>query len=277
MRIAICILIVKENQIVIDFLESMDKYHKENRLKYDIYLITDREDSIELKSDLVNIIQIDHKEATNKGFKNSLLRYYHLKDIKKTSLALDKCLYYMTRINKIDYDHYWLIEDDCFIPSVKTISSIDKKYPEADLLTESFQSNVKEGDKIEGHFPLMIRNNRNRNYKKRLEKAKTSTDYYLPLPWYKCFCASIRISNKFLKKIDEFVKKNKTLIFMELMFPTMAQHHKLHNICIPEIITRYVDGKRNQNLWKFSEIRKGKLYNMIKDFDIQKEWRKRLT
>jgi len=29
MRIAICILIVKENQIVIDFLESMDKYHKE--------------------------------------------------------------------------------------------------------------------------------------------------------------------------------------------------------------------------------------------------------
>ena len=41
-------------------------------------------------------------------------------------MALDKSLYYFSKYN--NFDDYWFLEEDVFIPSVKTIPYLDKKY-----------------------------------------------------------------------------------------------------------------------------------------------------
>ena len=197
------ILCYEPNKIMIDFIKDMYKYYKEKKLNYSIYLTIDS-DKIEYKSEEeYTVIQLDHKKVIRAGYKDFLLRYYHRKDTKVKSMALDKSLYYFTRNNKFDY--YWFIEDDVFIPSVKTIPYLDKKYKEGDLLISKY--NQKNDDKMDWHWPSIVRNNKGGSRKKRVEKAEKSKDYYFEKPWYNGWCPIIRISSKFIEETKEFVKK----------------------------------------------------------------------
>lgn len=269
MKNCIVILCVNKEKIITEFLEEMYDYFKEKKLNYTIYITIDNNDIIYKDTDKYKIIQMDHLEVTKKGFKDSLLRYYHRKDSKIKSFALDKTLYYFSKENI--YDNYWLLEEDVFIPSVKTIPYLDNKYKEMDLLVKD--NNINENGNMEWHWPLMVRNNRNRLRKKRLEKAKKCKDFYLPLPWYYSFCCMIRISSKLLEEIKLFVNKNKTLIFMEFMFNTIAMHNNLKVATVEEFKSRYEYDNKNKSLFKKSEIRKKNLYSQIKDLETQKDFR----
>ena len=273
MNYALIILAVKQNKIIVDFLEKFYDYVEEKKLNYDIYLIIDDETKQNTYNEKINIIQVDNKEASKKGYKNSLLRYYHRKDKKIVSMALDKALYYFIKKYSKKYDYYWLIEDDVFIPTVETIPYIDKKYPDGDLLTLS--NSEKENSTTDWHWPLMVRNNRNRNRKIRVAKAEKSKDYYLPLPWYSSFSIAIRISDKLLNCIEDFVKKNHTLIFMEFMFNTLAMQNNLKVVINENLKNRY-EYNPVKPVWKFREIKKRYLYNFVKSFEEQKEFREKL-
>ena len=129
-----------------------------------------------------------------------------------------------------------------------------------------------EDGKMDWHWPLMVRNNKVRSYKLKRKKAAVSKDYYLPLPWYNSFCPVIRISKRMLHVIENFVKKNKTLIFMEFMFNTLAMHHNLELKTVEEFKLRYSHEYKG-SAFKKNEIRVKNLYNHIKEPEIQKEYR----
>jgi len=270
MKNCINILCVKPNNIMLDFCRDMYSYFKEKKLDYTIYITADGANNKKEYKDTeeYKFIIINHLEATKKGYKDSLLRYYHRKDKKVKSFALDKSLYYFSKHN--DYDNYWLIEEDVFIPSVKTIPYLDKKYGKADLLVDSNGKN-KDGN-MDWHWPLMVRNNKVRSYKLKRKKAAISKDYYLPLPWYSSMCPVIRISDKMIQVIKDFVKENKTLIFMEFMFNTLAVHNQLELKKVEEFKIRY-NYEYKGPAFKKSEIRIKNLYNHIKEKNIQKKYR----
>ena len=265
------ILCYEPNKIMIDFIKDMYNYFKEKKLNYSIYLTIDSDKKEYKSEEEYTVIQFNHKKATKAGYKDIYLRYYHKKDAKVKSMALDKSLYYFTRNNKFDY--YWFIEDDVFIPSVKTIPYLDRKYKESDLLISS--CNEKKDDKMDWHWPLMVRNNRNKLRKKRLEKAEKSKDYYFEKPWYHGWCQVFRISSKFIEKIEEFVKKNKTLTFMEFFFATLAKKNEMKISEVQEFKLKLCYECKEKNLFKLNEINWKNLYHYFKDPVTQKEFRER--
>ena len=271
MKNCINILCVEPNEIMLDFCNQMYDYFQKKKLDYTIYITVDNAVTKEEYKDTeeYKFIIVDHLEATKKGYKDSLLRYYHRKDTKTKSMALDKSLYYFSKHN--NYDNYWLIEEDVFIPSVKTIPQLDKKYGKADLLVGGNGKN--EDGNMDWHWPLMVKNNKSRDYKLKRKKASVSKDYYLPLPWYNSFCQVVRISNKMIQVIENFVKKNKTLIFMEFMFNTLAMHHHLELKTVEEFKLKY-DDDPSDSAFKKKDIRIKNLYHYIKNPEIQRQYRK---
>ena len=185
--------------------------------------------------------------------------------------------HYIIFLNTIIYDNYWLLEDDVFIPSVKTIPMLDKKYKQADLLVSN--NGIKEDYKPDWHWVLMVKNNKSRTRKtkvKKMENAKLE-DFYFPLPWYHSWCPVLRISNNLLREINKFVKKHHTLLMNEFMFNTIAVKSNLKVVLVEEFKFKWDDSKRTEPLFKKSEIRIKNLYSQIKDQKIQKDYRTYLT
>ena len=89
MKNFINILCVIPNKIMLDFCNQLYDYFQKKNLYYTIYITVDSPvDKKEYKdTEKYKFIIIDHLEATKKGYKDSLLRYYH-REISKLNLWL---------------------------------------------------------------------------------------------------------------------------------------------------------------------------------------------
>jgi hypothetical protein len=272
MKNCIVLQTVNPHPILIDFLIHLYDYTFQKKLDYTIYVVVDNNKKQYKNTKKIKYIQIDPEEATKKGFKDSLLRYYHLPHKKIKSFALDKALYYFSNYNI--YDNYWLIEEDVFIPSVKTIPMLDKKYKQADLLVSS--NGIKEDYKPDWHWVLMVKNNKSKDRKTKVKKMLNAKkeDFYFSLPWYHSWCPVLRISNKLLEEINNFVKKHHTLLMNEFMFNTIAEKSNLKIVLVEEFKFRYVHKENKKTLFKKKEIKVKNLYSQIKDQETQKNYRK---
>jgi hypothetical protein len=96
-------------------------------------------------------------------------------------------LIYLGIILISDFNKIWFIEEDVFIPSLKTIENIDLRYQNGDLLVND--NIVIHKRKINWHWKLV--NNRIK----------------LKLPYSRAMICAIRCSKKLLLCIDEYVKK----------------------------------------------------------------------
>ena len=123
---AICILSRSFQIEIYTFLLSISKD------KYDIFwILDDNKMPINQNIKIVNIIRIDDNICKRKGYINTSLLSF-----KKTPISWDKALYFFSEIETY-YDFIWFLEDDVFIPDIKTLSKIDNKFPKSDLLTRS--------------------------------------------------------------------------------------------------------------------------------------------
>ena len=209
----ICILSVKPQEIWINFLKQMYiKYHN----KYDIFIIVD-DNSIKYNSTPeVKIIQIDDNIVKLSSFVNSCKTM-----IKKTPITWDKSLYYFCKNN--NYENYWFIEEDVFIPSIDTINNFYKNHNlnNVDVIVKNYEYfNIK---KTDWHWKDIYKNN------------NTNNDTYFNLPWYRGYSQIIRLSNKMLNLITKFVKDNNRLLFIEYFFLTLAFNNNLNVKQIPEL------------------------------------------
>lgn len=234
MKRCISVICRKPNFIWMTFLSAFTQY--------DVFLIID--DNLENYAELykvqfpkIHFIQISNDLCEAAGFTN--LNFM----VHKTITAWEKALFYFSVINSSTYNKVWFLEDDVFVNNEKTLLGIDSQYPNADLLTNTYDTNkignLKRGWKWEGISP---------NIK-------------LPLPHYNAMCCASRMSTKMLSGILKYATVNKRLFFLEACFPTIAKNEKL-NYKVPKELFFI----RFQNTFlKSATINSKNLYHPIKN------------
>lgn len=199
----------------------------------------------------IEIIQINKQMCEEEGFKGCVTYFPET-----YACSRDKALFYFCRINQRNHPKIWFIEEDVFFYSLNTIRSIDEKYPHADLLSSN--NNIKKNKKV--------------NWQNKWHWPRIFSQARLPPPYATSMICAIRVSQKLLKCLDQYVRVAKSLFVDEALFNTISLHAKL--------VTRTPDELSSIKFrkdWKKEEIGKENLYHPIKSVARQFELRRNLS
>jgi hypothetical protein len=236
----ICLICYVPNEFWLDFFSRF--------VEYDIYIVIDN-NSINFKKlycdekyKNINFIQIDNKLCEDNGFKNTNNYVFG------TVNGWDKVLLFSMSLFMNTYNNVWIMEDDVFLFDEKTLINIDKKYEDADLLSADLEEN-NTGEKETWHWPTIEIN--------------------LNPPFYHGMMCCVRMSRKLLNSIKEYCIVNKTLFFLEALFPTIAKNNNL--ICSQPEELKNIFFRHNFDIMKLNT---GYIYHPIKDLNIQNIYRR---
>ena len=229
---AFCLLVKQPNIIWLNFLNTMID-------DYDVFICVDiLDDYSELKNTYINItfIEITDELCLKSNYINSNYLF-------KLIVASDRAFYYFNHVNN-NYNHIWFCEDDVYFDNVNIIKNLDNKYPNADILSNEVEFNTN-GDLTTWPHWHTINNT-------------------FSLPWAKAMICLVRLSNNLLRKVDEFIIKNKQMIFIETMFHTLAIHNNMI-IKTPDEMTKIY----YRHNWSNEEIinNKNYIYHPMKNID----------
>jgi hypothetical protein len=255
---------------------------------YDIFVSINDNDYIipDYEKNMINIIKLDNNKIKNAGYFNSN------NNIRNQVSSRDKAFYYFNKINHTDYKHIWFIEEDVFIPSTKTISNIDKKYPDSDYMANSYFivdndiNNLDNFNNINKELPV-VKYDKDNGFHESWAFNDFNLIKYYGFPWLKGMTCAIRVSKKFLNHIDIFASKHKTLIVDEVLYITLSVHNNLsiiNPIELSPIVYRCdfnpnptvsINGNTLINYfhWKLNDIREDYLFHPIKDLKFQNKLR----
>lgn len=196
----------------------------------------------------IKLVQIsDHLCIQSKYYKSSSCT--NLKDI----VAWDKALYYFTCCEK-NYEHIWFFEDDVFFYNLDTILNIDTKYPNSDLLSAFHEVN-ETGNIYNGWNHWCNVTGRIRT------------------PWAHSLISASRLSRRLMEKVDEYVKNNNSLMFIEALFSTLA----LHNNYIVDNPIELASSITYDKKWTMEEMKdKSKIYHPLKKIEEHEMYRKKM-
>lgn len=185
-----CIILIcyKINYNWVSFLEKFNHY--------DIYIIVDFQGKLPVHPK-IKFIQIDNNICRNTGYTNLNLIINGLN-------GWDKAIYFASTILE-NYDYFWFIEDDIFFYDEKTLLDIDTQYKEVDLLSNKI---YEETDLNNWHWSWI-------------------TPINFELPYFQGMMCICRMSKKLLDNISTYIKENKTMFFLEAMFPTVCKKTNL--------------------------------------------------
>jgi hypothetical protein len=235
MKNAVCIIERIPNKVWLEFLSSFDSY--------DTYIVLDdnsKDHSLKYLTDFpkIHFVQIDDKECEESGFRNMNYLIF-----KKDVTGWEKALYYFS--GEKEYDHVWFFEDDVFFYSENTIKNIDAKFPHTDVLTAPYH--VSETGR-EWWWPLITINH--------------------DLPYYKAMVCGVRVSRKLLLSIKDYATKNRTLFFLESLFPTLAFKYNLSYGKPKEMIQIYF-----QHKWSLPKLNRRNIFHPVKNIKLHKQAR----
>jgi len=220
-------LITKEPNLVwLDFLNTFKEL--------DVYLIID-ENTLNYKEiynnkyPTINFIQLDNNLMRESGFMNSST----LTGM-PSIISWDKALYYFG-VKNTSYDNVWFIEDDVFFYDESTLTILDQKYTNSDILVS--KCDLRKDD--EWFWPVL-----QINFSK---------------PHYCAMVCGVRMSKTLLGHISNYAKNNKTLFLLEAMFTSIAKHHNLV-VDIPNELKSVV----YQHNWQLNDITKSNVYHPVK-------------
>ena len=192
---AICLITFRPNKIWCDFLNVFTKYK--------IFLIVD-DNNFDLSTFIndynnITFIQVENEKCQSNGYIDVNFA------IEKLISGWDKALYYFG-VEDQNYDYIWFMEDDVLFYNEDTIVRIDNQYTNDDLLSSSYKKN-KNGNKNCWHW------------------HRINIQY--PPPYYQGMMCVVRFSKKMMSCINVYAIKNKTLFFLEALFPTIAIKNNL--------------------------------------------------
>lgn len=197
MKQAIAFLCKTPHKSTLDFAEKISQNNN-----FDVYVISDEMDSIETPKG-VKLIQISDSLSVLSGYHSSNIGN-NVTHIKKNPIAYDKFLYWFCEC-AIEYDFVWVFEDDVFIPDVKTIPLLHKKYSMFDLITPN--NFKRKGDTLDWHWKHIV--------------TEIEPPYYYSMV---CACG---MSRNMLNCIRKYVKQHNKLFYIETMFNTLAMQSSL--------------------------------------------------
>ena len=223
----ICLICHNPQDIWIDFLSKFIKYQI-------VVIIDDNNICYNTKYENVKFIQINDNICIENGFINM----NHT--IKKNITGWEKAMFYFTHIIN-EYDNVWFLEDDVFLYNETTLTYIDNKYPNSDLLTNNYEINTT-GHKNNWHWEKIT--------------------IHHPPPYYFAMVCAVRMSSKIMSKIKKYAYKNKTLYFLEALFPTIAKFNEFIYDTPEELYTITYNKKHD-----LDNINKQNLYHPFKDIN----------
>lgn len=234
MNNAICLITREPDLNWISFLKDF--------VKYDIYIVYDSCSDINLlnkyieKYPSIKFITFDNDKCIEEGFQNSS----HMENsslIFNRVIAWDKGLYYFSRL-ETKYDNVWFFEDDVFFYNEKTIEKIDNEYIDSDIVCTA-KNPEPSGDEWRWFWPAIHIN--------------------FPGPYFHSLICSVRLSRTLLYHINDYIHKNKTLFFIEAMFPTIATHHNLKYDMCKKLNSHW------RKTWDMSELNEDDICHPLKD------------
>ena len=226
---AFCLICYKPDDTWFDFLSSFTDY--------DVYVVID-DNTVDYKKMYskyknIHIIQIENDDCAKNGFKKMTIT------VGKLICAWDKAMYYFSSLNT-GYKNVWFCEDDVFFHNEKTLTNIDSKYSNADLLSNKTNVTYTAGKKV-WHWKKI--------------------DIKFPPPYYSTMVCCIRLSNKMLSKIKGYADKHNTLFFLEALFPTLCIKYKLEHETPAELGTISYRKKYND-----ADINVRDIYHPVKEY-----------
>jgi hypothetical protein len=235
--IAICLITFNPNKIWCDFLNSFNNYK--------IIIIVD-DDNFDLSTFINNynhitFIKVENEKCKLNGYVDTNFV------INKLISGWDKALYYFGVEDK-NYDFIWFMEDDVFFYNENAIAKIDNQYIDNDLLSAGYCTNI-DGNKNTWHW-----NRINIQY---------------PPPYYKGMMCCVRFSKKMMNCINDYAYANKTLFFLEALFPTIAIKNNLKYNCTSEFSNIYY-----RHNFEKKDINENNLFHPVKDLNNHISWRK---
>ncbi len=168
----------------------------------------------------------------------------------------------------VRYEHVWVIEDDVFVPTLAAISALDRKYPEADIVSK--ENTINTSGTTQGWFWW-----------------KFIDADLLPLPWAKSMVCAVRFKPTVFTLLPGFVERwravygipdggpldyERPLLCIEYVFHTLALHAGL-SVAVAEEL----EGVVYRRDWTVEEMQPGRLYHPVKQLDLQISYRRRLV
>ena len=193
----------------------------------------------------ITFIKISDEECEKTGWTKSNIA------IRKIPSAWDKALYYFSVKNK-NPSHVWFIEEDVFIPRADLIHELNVKHPTADLIT-SFNASRSEEPYWQWWF---------------------DADNILNEPLYHSMVCACRLSRKLMNKIEELVNTKKRLVFLELMFNTLAVQNNME-IVVSDTLSQIKPPGHGYE-WKLDNIDINHMFHPVKDVNLQTKFREQL-
>lgn len=188
-----CIVLIcrKPHQTWIDFLN--------NFTAYSVYMVIDDNDTdykTKYPNSKINFVQILNSKCEEAGYTN--MNY----TVKKIVTGWEKAIYYFANVETA-FNNIWFIEDDVFFYDEATLQEIDKAYPNSDLLSNDCTEYVK-GTWLWSNVKINS-----------------------PLPYYHAMVCATRLSKPLIDLIKAYAEQNKTLYFLEALFPTICKNNGL--------------------------------------------------
>jgi hypothetical protein len=233
---AICLITFEPTKIWCDFLNKFTLYK--------IFIIVDN-NNFDLRSfintyDNITFIKINNEKCELTGYKD--LNF----TVQKLITGWEKALYYFSNEENI-FDFVWFLEDDVFFYNEYTITKIDSKFTNEDLLSNHYMENI-DGEKKTWHW-----NRINIEYKP---------------PYYKGMMCCVRFSKKMINCINDYAYKYKTLFFLEALFPTIAIKNNL-KYTVP---SEFHNIQYRHDFFK-NDINDNNLYHPVKDLNMHIHFR----
>ena len=228
---------------------------------YDLFVFVD-DPEFQPERDDVRYVFIDDWECANAGYYDFNPMFDKLSRVS----SWDKAVYFFAQLNPVPYEHVWLIEDDVFVPTLAAISALDRKYPEADIVSEANIINT--SGTTQGWF-----------WWKFIEAD------LLPLPWAKSLVCAVRFKPTVFALLPPLVERWKArygvpdggpldyerpLPCIEFVFHTLALHAGL-SVAVAEELA----GIAYRRDWTLEEMKADCLYHPVKDLNRQVEYRRR--
>jgi len=251
-------------------------YKRFVNLGYDVFFVVD-DNEFEGEDRAATFVHVDDAKCRARGFFNLNPA------IKKESgcSAWDKALYYFCRTDT-SYDNVWFIEDDVFVPRPETVSNIDRKYGQADIISQDCFVNERGALDLYDWFWWRF-----------------VPRHQLPLPWAASMLCAVRLSKKLLSTFHMFMRASalrlrlanrvmsvvnflrrrqeqspfpRKCFFIEYMFHTLALHNQLSIVTAHEL-----RGISWRTEWAVTDMNVDCLYHPVKDITSHELYREVLA
>lgn len=235
-KIVIALLCVCPTERVLKFAEKYGVTHP-------VYIICDDPTCTVPESSIVTFVKITDEECRRTNYNNSNPA------IPKRPSAWDKAIYYFCE-KDISPEHIWFIEEDVFVPRESLFKELDDRYPATDFI---MKQHVKDTDDPSFEFWY-------------------DGDGKMERPFYRSLVCATRVSRKMLNRVKELHNSKKTLVFIEIMFNTLAVKYGL-TMEMPSELQNIIF----RHTWTEDTVNNNEFFHPVKDTSLHDTYRERIA